>query len=96
MADDQKLRSQVDRGETARMVLAELAKAFEALEKDCFDAFARSDVHDDAGRKTCRLYLKVLDDVRGRFELAVRTGKAEHKKLTSIKQPNLLKRVTGL
>lgn len=97
MADEQKLRSQVDRGETARLVLAELAKAFEALEKDCFAAFAQSDIHDDAGRKTCRLYLKVLDDVRTRFTVAVRTGEAAHKELIRIKEPKSpLRRAVGL
>jgi hypothetical protein len=95
MTDD-KLRAQVDRGETARLVLAELAKAFDALEKDCFNAFKQSDIHDDAGRKTCRLYLKVLDDVRTRFTVAVRTGEAAHKELARLKDSSTLKKVFRL
>jgi hypothetical protein len=96
MADDQKLRSQVDRGEVARGVLAELEKAFKALEEDCFATFKASDVHDDAGRRTCRLYLKVLDDVRTRFAVAVRTGEAAHKELIRIKEPSKLRKAIGL
>lgn len=91
----EKLRAQVDRGEAARVALAELEKAFAALERDCFNAFKASDIHDDSGRKTCRLYLKVLDDVRMRFTVAVRTGEAAHKELVRIKNPSKLKRVFG-
>jgi hypothetical protein len=94
--NDDKLRSQVDRGENARLVLAELAKAFDALEKDCFAAFKQSDIHDDAGRTTCRLYLKVLDDVRTRFNVAVRTGEAAHKELVRLKDSSTLKKVFRL
>lgn len=92
----EKLRSQVDRGETARVVLAELEKAFKTLQEDCFNTFAQSDIHDDAGRKTCRLYMKVLDDVHTRFRVAVLSGEAAHKKLVSIKQPSKLRKVIGL
>lgn len=95
MSDD-KLRAQIDRGTTASIVLAELTKAFTALEEDCFKAFKASDIHDDAGRKTCRLYLKVLDDVRTRFTVAVRTGEAAHKELVRLKDPNLMKKVLRL
>lgn len=91
----EKLRSQVDRGETARVVLAELEKAFKALEDDCFKTFAASDIHDDSGRKTCRLYMKVLDDVRTRFRVAVFSGEAAHKELVRIKPRNILQKVIG-
>jgi len=96
MTDESKLRSQTDRGETARVVLAELEKAFKALEEDCFKTFAVSDIHDDAGRKTCRLYMKVLDDVRTRFKVAVVAGEAAHKELIRIKEPSKLRRAIGL
>lgn len=96
MSDEARLRSQVDRGETARVVLAELEKAFEALEKDCFATFRASNVHDDAGRKTCRLYLQVLDDVRTRFRVAVISGEAAHKELIRIKKPNPIRNAIGL
>lgn len=96
MTDTDKLRSQVDRGETARVVLAELEKAFKALQEDCFATFAASDIHDDAGRKTCRLYMKVLDDVRTRFVVAVRTGEAAHKELIRVKTPSPLRKAIGL
>jgi len=86
----------VDRGETARGVLAELEKAFKALEDDCFDAFKRSEIHDDNGRKTCRLYLKVLDDVRTRFRVAVISGEAAHKELVRIKDPHPIRKIIGL
>ena len=92
----EKLRSQVDRGETARVVLAELEKAFEALEKDCFSAFTQSDIHDDHGHKACRLYLKVLDDVRTRFTVAVRTGEAAHKELIRIKPQSPIRKLVGI
>lgn len=92
----ERLRSQVDRGTTARIVLAELEKAFKALEEDCFKTFKSSDIHDDAGQKTCRLYLKVLDDVRTRFTVAVRKGEAAHKELIRIKEPSPLRKLVGI
>ena len=64
--------------------MQELDDAFEALRMDCVDAFANSEIHDDAGRKTCRIYLKVLDDVLTRFTVAVRNGEASRKELIKI------------
>ncbi len=81
---DIKLREQMDRGLRAETALQELEKAFEALREDCFNTFANSDIHDDAGRRTCRIYLKVLDDVKTRFVTAVRSGDAAHKELIKI------------
>ena len=80
----QKLTEQTDRGLKATATLVALGDAFEALEADCFDTFRNSDVHDDEGRKTCRIYLKVLDDVKARFVSAVITGDAARKELVNI------------
>ena len=92
----ERLRSQVDRGTTARIVLAELDKAFKALEEDCFKVFRSSDIHDEVGQRTCRLYLRVLDDVKTRFTNAVRTGEAAHKELQRLKDPNPLRKIVGI
>lgn len=93
MTDSQKLRDQTDRGERASVVLKELEAAFDALEKDCFAAFKNSDVHDDLGRTTCRLYLKVMDDVRTRFMAAVYNGEAARKELMRIKPKSVMQKV---
>lgn len=79
-----KLMEQTDRGQKAEATLKELEGAFEALIVDCFDTFKNSAIHDDEGRKTCRLYLKVLEDVKDRFETAVVNGKAARQELVRL------------
>ncbi len=88
-----KLRDQQDRGQRAQAALKELEDAFQALEADCFDAFRRSDIHDDDGRRTCRLYLRVMDDVRQRFQTAIVQGDAARKELVRLKDPSKLSRM---
>lgn len=90
---DEKLRDQLDRGQRSALCMQELTKAMEALERDCFDAFKRSDIHDDRGRTTCRLYLKVLEDVRIRFTTAITTGEAARKELIRVKEPSKLRSI---
>ena len=85
MSDVVKLSDQTDRGQRAAIVLKELGEVFEALEADCFDTFKSSKVHDIEGQQTCRIYLKVLEDVRNRFEYAVNNGEAARKALAKIK-----------
>lgn len=83
MTEDKKakLARQIDRGARAEQTLQDLDEAFKALKQDCYDTFASSDLHDDEGRKTCRIYLRVLEDVELRFKTATRTGKAAQKEL---------------
>lgn len=92
MTDDKKnakLTGQIDRGVAAEAVLHELEGAFDALEKDCFDTFRGSEIHDNDGRTACRLYLRVMDDVKSRFTQAVRTGDAARKELIKINEPKV-------
>jgi hypothetical protein len=96
LADEAKLRSQVDRGETARVVLRELEGAHKALEQQCFETFRSSEIHDDEGRKACRLYLKVLDDVVSRFAYFVTTGEEAHKELIRLRDPNVIDKMRKL
>jgi hypothetical protein len=93
MTSETKLREQQDRGATAALILRELDAAFSALERDCFETFKNSDIHDDAGRKTCRLYLKVVEDIRQRFTQAVLTGEAARKELIRLKDHSKLSRM---
>ena len=81
-----KLSEQVDRGTRAEAVLNELEAAFDALEEDCFDSFKKSDLHDDDGRRACRLYIRVMEDVRARFTKAVRTGESARKELIQLNE----------
>lgn len=89
------LREQQGQGERAELVLKALAPVFEQLEKDCFSTFRKSDIHDDRGRATCRIYLRILDDVKERFEQQVRTGAVASRQLVEIKPKPLLKRITS-
>lgn len=93
MADESKLRDQVDRGERASVVLKELDEAFKSLEQQCFETFRNSDMHDDAGRKAARYYLRVMDDVKDRFRSAVINGGNAHKELVRMKEPNRFRKV---
>ena len=84
MTNTVKLMEQTERGRRASMVLEDIKIAFDALEADCFDTFKNSELHDDEGRKDCRIYMRVLEDVKERFEDAVNTGEAARKSLTKI------------
>jgi hypothetical protein len=89
---ESKLTAQVDRGATAQIVLRELDAAFKALEEQCVAVFRQSDMHDDVGRRSCRYYLRVLEDVRDRFKHFVRTGEDAHKELVRLKDPHPVRR----
>lgn len=84
MTEKSKLTEQTDRGQRSEIVLQELDGAFTALEADCFDSFKNSDIHDDEGRLACRIYLRILDDVKSRFEYAVQNGEVARKALTEL------------
>jgi hypothetical protein len=79
-----KLSEQVDRGLKGQAVLDSLEDAFDALEADCFDTFKKSELHDDDGRKACRMYIRVMEDVKKRFTKAVRSGEAARKELIKL------------
>jgi len=81
-----RLAGQVDRGLRGQAVLDALEPAFAALEADCFDVFKKSDLHDDDGRRVCRVYIRVMEDVKIRFIKAVRTGEAARKELIKLKE----------
>ena len=95
MTDEAKLRDQMDRGERAEFVLKQLEEAFKALEQQCFDAFRHSDMHDDLGRRAARYYLRVMDDVRSRFEHFVLTGKNAQKELVRMKDPSRWRKIVN-
>lgn len=63
-----------ERGRRAEVAQQELDRIFTELEEDCYDAFRWSDIDDDEGRRNCRLYLKVLDDIKGKLTVAISTG----------------------
>lgn len=75
------------------MALKELDKAFDAIEQQVFETFRSSDIHDDTGRQTCRLYLKVLDDVKERFKRYVIDGENSRKELVRLKKQSVMKRI---
>lgn len=91
MSEDKKtkLTRQIDRGQVAQTILSELEGAFDALEEECFETFRKSEIHDDDGRLACRLYLRVMDDVKGRFTRAVRDGEVARKELIRLNKPKV-------
>ena len=95
MSTEQKLKEQVERGQRAEIAKQELESAMKALEEDCYKVFRASDIHDDAGRKACRMYLRVMDDINKRFTKAIRTGEAANTKLIQFKKPSLLRKVVN-
>ena len=76
-----KLMEQTDKGQKSETLLHTLKDAFEVLDEQCYEKFRESSVHDHEGHMACALYMKVLDDVKDRFELAVVDGKAARKEL---------------
>lgn len=93
MTDKTKLSEQVVQGQNARAALAALEEAFTALEAQCFDSFRRSAMHDDDGRKMCRVYLRVLEDVKARFAVAINNGEMANEELLRMKKESKLKKV---
>ena len=93
MANKTKLSEQVMQGQNARAALDALEDAFTALEAKCFDTFRRSAMHDDDGRKMCRVYLRVLEDVKARFAVAINNGEMANKELLRMKEESKLKKV---
>ena len=84
MTDTTKLTDQTERGRRAAMVMEDLEVAVVDLEQQCFESFKRSAIDDDEGRLACRLYMKVLADVKDRFELFVTTGEIARKDLARL------------
>jgi hypothetical protein len=84
MTDTTKLMEQTERGRRSAMVLEDLDTAFDALEEQCFDTFKGAPIHDNDGMLACRLYMKVLSDVKDRFELFVTTGEIARKDLARL------------
>lgn len=91
MADEAKLRDQIDRGGRAALALKELDGTFKALEEKCWNTFQASDLHDDKGRLMCRLYLQVMRDVKERLEFAIRQGDDAQKELMRMKDQSKLR-----
>ena len=75
MSKEEVLIEQQRSGERSELLLKDLGKEIEALEKRCWDTFRISDLHDDEGRLACRYYLQVLDDVKNRFRFSILQGK---------------------
>lgn len=90
-----KLHDQMAVGDRAQLVLNELKGVFDALENECFRAFSTSSVHDDAGRRMCRLYLQVMEDVHERLRSAVVTGENAQRELMRAKDPSKWRQMVG-
>lgn len=93
----EKLRAQVDRGETARVVLRELEGAFKTIDAAAWDSFKRSDADDDAGRARLKAAVDMAQRFHNYFASFVRIGEDAHKELARIlKQPSKLRKAIGL
>ena len=94
MSDEGKLREQASRGEhleRANKLFNELV--FDELRQRCFNTFESSDLHDEPGQKACRFYLQVLNDIRDRVQVLVRTGETARKELVTPEKPSTLMRM---
>ncbi len=91
MSEDKttKLSRQIDSGDVASRTMQALEEAFQHLDDECYRTFSTSDIHDDEGRMVCRLYLRVMDDVRNRFMLAIRNGETARKELLRLNEPKV-------
>ena len=94
MSKEVTLRDQQATGSRSEVALAELGAAIGALEKDCFEAFKASEIHDDEGRKTCRIYHRVLSDVHERFKHAIITGEAARRELIVLSEPDKIRKMS--
>lgn len=88
MTDRDKLTKQTEKGRTAELLKSELNEAFSALEEQCFEKFKESSIHDNEGHMAVRVYLKVLEDVKDRFELSMVNGNIARKELVSLREDN--------
>ena len=72
------------KGARAEMLKKELGDVFLDLEQRIEHTFRHCDMHDLEGMRACRYYLEVLNDVRGRLEYRIETGKAAQKELVTL------------
>ena len=88
-----RLHAQINSGLDDAQLLQRIEGLFGEIEAQCFATFRKSDINDTAGQRSCKYYMRVLDDVRKRCEHNIRRGETAHKELIRLKDPSILKRI---
>jgi hypothetical protein len=85
------LEDQMTRGAKAQALLQNplFVEAFESVSNAIHDQWANCPVRDRDGAHELRLMLKLLNDVRSVFELAVSDGKEARRRLDELNKPVL-------
>lgn len=81
------LQDQQAKGQIAEIVLKELEKAFEILDKGIYDDFRNSEADDTAGQAICKARLDVSETLHEYFQVAVYRGKDAAKELLDDRKP---------
>lgn len=82
----ERIGQRLDRSHRAETAMSFLEEAMKDLENQCIQKFRDSSLHDAEGHKAAKYYLRVLDDVRGRFASAIRDGKVANHDLVRMKK----------
>lgn len=93
--NESRKQEQAARGDRCAALRQELEETFADLERECFETFRRSDVHDASGHRACRMYLRVLDDLRDRLTHKIVTGEASKKELLTMRESRLKRVFNG-
>ena len=88
-----RLHEQINSGLDDARLLQRIDSVFSEIEEKCIATFRKSDMHDVVGWRTCKNYMRVLDDVRKRCEHNIRRGDTAQKELIRLKDPSILKRI---
>jgi hypothetical protein len=85
------LEDQMTRGAKAQALLQNplFVEAFESVSNAIHDQWANCPIRDRDGAHELRLMLKLLNDVRSVFELAVSDGKEARRRLDELNKPVL-------
>lgn len=73
------------KGARAELLQNELGAAIDELRQRTLETFASSAIHDAEGHLTCRVYLDVLDKVKGLLAYKIEHGKVAQTQIETIK-----------
>jgi hypothetical protein len=68
--------------------MEELQEVCAGLEADVMATFNDADIHDIEGLVACKMYLRVLEDIKSRFDLAIQNGHYASKELIRLGAEN--------
>lgn len=95
MSDEGRIREQAARGERAKQIVSQdiVQEAFAAIEKTIIDGWKNSAADEGVARENAYIMLRLYQNFRQQFTVAIATGEAAKKELLSINDPSRIRRL---